>query len=306
MAGEYRGKTGRGSLGPFHFAGPLNARHTHYHWTRTFPNPQAPIGGWNAGRVAGSVAGRVERQLDQGIDRLKSPEPQESAVQLLTGYSYPTVRGWARGEGLQGHLTTVQAGRTQRFTATMKGRQAWWRMVQVWWPTWRRRRWPRPHGPATVHWARWSRRLPEHTVGSGASAPADGKPETWIWATGADHLAACGRLLQTYDGDVWMSASAWREWKDQAKIVAPPSEARDWPGTRVSVAEDDDPLVRLLCARAGMAHPSWQGSPLPPLAHQRTPLLDGLPLLDALAATDARVVEQGQAALAIVIAKALV
>lgn len=228
---------------------------------------------------------------------LASAEVELNTLQLLTGYSYPSTRAWARAETTRGHLEISQSGRTQRFTVTKKGREAWWQEIQAWWPTWRQARWPKLHGPAAVSWARWTRRLPEYAVGPSPGHGLDSRPDTWIWATGADHLTLTGRLIQVYDSDVWMSASAWMAWKDQATLLTPPSDARAWPGTRVSVFADDDPLARLLCARAGIVHPSWQHAGPQLATRQGPPLLDGLPLLDALAASDARVIEQGRAAL---------
>lgn len=221
-----------------------------------------------------------------------------SQLQTLTGYSYPTVRTWARNEATLGHLQAGKSGRTQHFTVTRAGRAAWWREIKAWWPTWRSARWPKLHGPADVHWARWNRRLPEHAIGVRSSAKLPASPEAWIWATGADHVATTGRLVQTYDSDVWMSQSAWEAWKGEAKLQPVPVNPQSWSGTRVSVMDNDAPLARLLCARAGIAHPACQQVPWPRFAGKRTPLLDGLPLLDTLTASDARVVEQGQAALA--------
>jgi hypothetical protein len=216
---------------------------------------------------------------------LADTEMDLAQLQDLTGYSYPSVRAWARNEALLGHLHTGKSGRTQQFTVTRSGRQAWWREIQAWWPTWRTARWPKLHGPATVHWARWGRRLPEHGLGIAASVPPPAKPEENIWATGADHLTAMGRLVQTYDSDVWMSLSAWEAWKGDAKQLPTPNDREHWSGTRVSVFADDSTLARLLRARLA-------------IKEQRTPLLDGLPLLDAHTSSDARVVEQAKAALA--------
>ena len=222
-------------------------------------------------------------------------------LQVLTGYSYPTVREWARREATLGHVQIGFAGRTQRFTVSVAGRYAWWRDVRQWWPHWRRPRWPKQHGPAAVHWARWTQRLPEHIVqGPQPGAPARPTgPAEWVWATGADHLTAIGRLIQAFDSDVWMSASAWEVRRQDARVSPAPSDERAGSGTRVSVIDDDHPLMRMLCARIGTPHPQWlEPQPAIPAVRRAATLLDGLPLLDAVASADARVAEQGRAALA--------
>jgi hypothetical protein len=258
-------------------SGPQPGQHRH---------PKAAFWLWLAADAAGA-------DMDLGL------------LQELTGYSYPTVRTWARNEATLGHLQAGKSGRTQQFTVTRSGRAAWWREIQTWWPTWRSERWPRLHGPGNVSWARWSRRLPEHAIGVRSSAPPPAQPESWIWATGADHVAAMGRLVQTYDSDVWMSQSAWNAWKDDAKPQPAPVNAQSWNGTRVSVMDDDAPLARLLCARAGIAHPAFRQEVQPRFEDSRTLLLEGLPLLDTLTASDARVVAQGQDLLADLFKKAL-
>jgi hypothetical protein len=190
------------------------------------------------------------------------------------------------------------AGRTQQYTVLPKGRGAWWHEIALWWPQWRQPRWPKLHGPATVHWARWPNRLPEYPIGPVTAVPLPPEPSTWVWATGADHLAALGRLIQPFDSDAWMSSSAWEALRGEAKTLNAPRDGHDWPGTRVSVIDDDHPLTRMLFARAGARHPAWPAAGLSlPHAQRTAILLDGLPLLDAIAAPDARVNEQGQAAL---------
>ncbi len=227
-------------------------------------------------------------------------------LQLLTGYSYPSVRTWVRHAVMLGQIWVGFAGRTQLYTTQSQGRIAWWKETMDWWPQWRHPRWPQLHGPATVQWAKWSTRLPEHVIGQETTAPLAADPATWVWATGADHVAALGRLIQPFDSDVWMSRSAWEARRGEARILSAPRDERAWPGTRVSVMADGHPLVRLLCARAGVRHPAWlaEAPPLPSV-QARPALLDGLPLLDAISSHDARVAEQGQAALANLTAKAL-
>ena len=222
-------------------------------------------------------------------------------LQVLTGYSYPTVREWARRETTLGHMQISFAGRTQQFEVSVAGRHSWWRDARQWWPHWRRPRWPKQHGPAAVHWARWTQRLPEHIVrGPQLGAPArPTDPAEWVWATGADHLTAIGKLIQAFDSDVWMSASAWELRRQDARINPAPRDEGVGSGTRVSVIADGHPVMRMLCARIGTHHPEWsEPQPAIPAARRAATLLDGLPLLDAVTSADARVAEQGRATLA--------
>ncbi len=225
-----------------------------------------------------------------------------ASLVALTGYSYPTVHEWMRRERATGHLMVEQRGRAFDLQPKPATLMAWWEGTARWWPRLRTTSWPRRHGPVEVVWARMRRRLPLVAVGrAGADSQWNEQRfhEGWAWATGGDHLAALGMLVQTHDSDAGVARSAWNDLASEARMVAAPQTSDHWPGTRVTLFSDDHPLLRLLWFSAGAVHPACKPADELWSRLQRLPgLLPGLPLLDAIASSDARVVERGQEALA--------
>ncbi|GDY15099.1 hypothetical protein LBMAG53_39770 [Planctomycetota bacterium] len=220
-----------------------------------------------------------------------------ASLASLSGYSYPTVHAWTLNEGLAGRLLGVRRGREMEYQPAPGALVAWWGALARWWPSMRSPRWPKRHGPVEVVWARSPRRLPTLTIGRAATDQRWGKPGSLdgrVWATGGDHLAALGSLVQAYDSDVWVGRSAWAVLASEAKVLAEPPATERWPGIRVTIFADDHPLMRMLWFAAGGVHPAALADASRKSELPRLPgLLPGLPLLDAIESPDARVAERG-------------
>lgn len=227
-----------------------------------------------------------------------------ASLVALSGYSYPTIHEWTKRESLAGRLTATQGrGRGQVLDVLPRAQAAWWATIKAWWPVWRSEKWPKRHGAGEVYWGRARSRLPSMLVGKHQAdtrwtGTADG--DGWIYATGADHLAVSGALIQPYDSDVWIGRSAWNAIKEQVRMVDAPKGDDRWPATRFTVVDDDHPLMRLAWFAAGSIHPHGTDDvqALLETLERLSGLFAGLPLLDAIHHPDARVVECGHDKLA--------
>jgi hypothetical protein len=222
----------------------------------------------------------------------------------LSGYSYPTCHAWVRESLRRGTLReSSHAGRQRILKPTQQALPLWWKDIERCWGDWRTPAWPKRHGPGRVQFARFAERLPSLCVDKDRASPRGWPSQAasagWLWATGADHLAARGDLIQTHDSDVWCSASAWTPLVSKATLLTPPPASDAWQGTRVTLVDEAHPLMRQLWFSAGATHPACEAERDLLQSRERRPgLLAGLPLLDAVGSGDARVAASGQAALA--------
>ena len=221
----------------------------------------------------------------------------------LSGYSYPTCHAWVRDCLQRGTLReSGHAGRQRIHELTQQALSLWWRDIESCWGDWRTPSWPKRHGRGRSVFARFSERLPSLCVGKARATergwPSQSVSAGWLWATGADHLAARGNLIQNHDTDVWCSTSAWKPLETTSTPLKEPPEGGTWNGVRVTLVEAAHPLMRLLWFTAGAIHPACESSRELLLNRERKPgLLVGLPLLDAQGSGDARVAGRAQEAL---------
>lgn len=223
------------------------------------------------------------------------------SLSSLSGYSYPTCHEWVRTNVGRGFLRDAGGeGRQRRYRPTVQALQVWWKDLATWWPSWRTPQWPLRHGRVEVVYARFEHRLPSQRIGS-TDWPNQDPLAGMLWATGADHLSALGELVQTYDTDVWCTQRAWQQAiREIGRDLKAPKEDAAWSGTRLTLMPDNHPLLRLLWFSAGVVHPSvTTQTELWNRLQRRDGLLLGLPLLDAIASEDARVVERGQQLLSV-------
>lgn len=222
----------------------------------------------------------------------------------LSGYSYPTCHAWVRDNLRRGMLReSGHSGRQRLYEPTQQALSHWWRDIEQCWDDWRTPSWPKRHGPGRSLFVRFSERLPSLCIGKDRATergwPSQAVSAGWLWATGADYLAARGQLIQNHDTDVWCSTSIWKQLETTSTPLKEPPAGDTWNGVRVTLVEAEHPLMRLLWFNAGEIHPACENARELLLNRERKPgLLAGLPLLDAKRSGDARVAGRALEALA--------